>query len=84
MPARALIGRQRRLLALVWAVCLLPFARALPLAVLCASALVLAGRLLGAADPASSERCRRAMVAVGELAMAALALCLPARALELP
>lgn len=84
MPARALIGRHRRPLALVWAVCLLPFARALPLAVLCASALVLAGRLLGAADPTSSERCRRAMVAAGGVAVVALALCAVVRALGLP
>ena len=78
------MGRRRGPLALVWIACLLTSAWALPLAVPLASALVLVGRLLGAADPVSSERCRRAMVAAGGIAALALALCAAARALGLP
>lgn len=83
LSARAHMGRRRGPLALAWIACLLTSACALPLSVPLASALVLAGRLLGAADPVSSERCRRAMVAAGGVATSALALCAAARALGL-
>ena len=63
------------LVACVWTAALLVLMPSLPFAVFLASALILVGRLLGAADQVSSERFRRAMVVAGWIATVALVGC---------
>ena len=75
MGARIGIRRSWWLVACAWAATLLVLLPSLPLAVFLASALILVGRLLGAADQVSSERFRRAMVVAGGIATVALAGC---------
>lgn len=75
MEARAGIRRCWWLAACAWAAVLLVLLPSLPLAVFLASALILVGRLLGAADQVSSERFRRAMVVAGGTATVALVGC---------
>ena len=75
MGARIGIRRSWRLVACAWAATLLVLLPSLPLAVFLASALILVGRLLGAADRVSSEHIRRAMVVAGGIATVALVGC---------
>lgn len=75
MEVRAGIRRCWWLVACVWAAVLLVVLPSPPLAVCLASALILIGRLLGAADQVSSERFRRAMVVAGGIATVALVGC---------
>lgn len=75
MEVRAGIRRWWWLVACAWAAAILVLMPSLPIAVFLVSALILIGRLLGAADQVSSERFRRAMVVAGGVATVALAVC---------
>ena len=67
MGAYASLERQRRVVWPAWsgALVLLLMLGASPLSPCLASAALMAGRVLGAADRASSERCRRAVAVLG-------------------
>lgn len=71
MGAYAILERQRRVVWPTWsgALVLLLMLGASPLSPCLASAALMAGRVLGAADRASSERCRRAVAVLGLFAM---------------